>query len=224
MLNPTLAAKPLLEYLFVKKGKKTLWPGFDREGDADVIDYLMFLYYHTKDMRFNATNAHFDNQAKSAFSQSFLEYLMYNVRPHWSQAERFLSEAITARGYDDSKAYNASQNLIEAVKKLAYNMQWKKFVKYLHDHLRFPNMTTIVLDYPDVKDAAGKKKLDEYREKMGLPTSDMKTGVLKMIRGLWNKISEMSDGVLQLNLKLITPQYRSAVKERKYTGESDYAI
>ena len=213
LVNAKAAAAPLLDVLMINNGKKHIWPNaWKIVKGIEPIMYLMKNYFYTMNIKANTKNLFRDSQAKAAFSQVFLEYFMYYVYPRWCKLERILSDLITNVGAaGDSWGDVLNKGLGKVAKGaslLAYHMRWKVFANYLHEHLRFPNMTINLMDYPDVErrgDDEGKKKLDEYREKMGLPTLDKKTSVLKMIRGLWNKISEMSDGALQLNIKSIRP-------------------
>lgn len=206
------AAIPLIDFLINKK----MFPAAPPVKNGNRIHDLMHWFYNKAGIKgYDWKQVIGDEPSQAGFAQVFLEYLRYKVLPQWNRVEKLLSDEITY------KTQKTQARLLKGVILLNTLMSPKGIFAYMDKHLRFPNMKVRIVDYSNAK-WGERKKLDWYREQMGIPNAKGKNKILGMLQGKWDKIGDLSDEELEAEINKLQKLMAKAEFEARFTGEYAY--
>ena len=155
-----------------------------------------------------------DQGVVNTFARSFLEYFGFIVLPQWKLVEKMIIDFTNGKGDEESVS--------KQVEKLCDLLGWKTaIVPWLFTHIRFKNAQTRIIDYSNATDEQ-KTLLDQYREKLNIPSPQKKAENLKYWESNWGKFESMDPAKLESEIKKIEEQIRHAAYEAKYLGDHGY--
>ena len=129
--------------------------------------------------------------------------------------EQLLSDDITFRNDESHK------KMEEGLKVLLGLMSPPSLFDFMFKHLRFPNLAVKLVDYSNAR-GNDIKKLDAFRNAMGIPDAKGKNTILKTLQGEWDKIGKLTDENLEKFIGVITGLMSKAEFEARFTGDYTY--
>lgn len=213
IMNTVGSVVPVLEWM-VKKGLmpgKKSWLGVD-----NALSDLMQNFFEFAGIKgYDWNKVKTSKKVLAGFAQSFLEYFKFKFLPVWNWIEGLLSKDISNQTPGTEKV------LRRALIKLHETILPKNIFKFMLQHLRFPTMQVNLIDYSNA-DAQGKKKIDEYKAKLGIPSLAEKEGILGQWSSIWGKIGQMPDAALETSIEKLKAQIQKAEFEARFTGDYTY--
>lgn len=151
-------------------------------------------------------------EEQAGFAQSLLEYFGLVVIPSWNKTERMLHNLFSFNGSKEKKE-KLKLGLTKQIFRLTKLFTKKSIIDFIYDHLRFPNMKVNVIDYSNATDEQ-RKKIDEYKKKLGIPDKNEKKKILKSL----NKDPGDDVEALKQEMLRIGAQLKKAKFEYRFTG------
>ena len=107
-----------------------------------------------------------DKPSMSAFAQSILEMIAYNVVPQWNLVEQLMKTVISQDG-------NGTPRLVKAISTLLGFFSWRSILEFLGKHIRFSNIRTRVVG-EDSEDEEIVKQIFQYKTELGILSDEQK--------------------------------------------------
>ena len=214
--NTTLTAIPILEQL-IKMNVLSKAPSPEGGGKRTAMHDLMWTYFNwTGDVKdYNWKNAATNLPSQAGFAQSFLEYLIFNVMPQWNVVEQLLMDDVTYQTDDTAK------KLAKAILNLHAKFDKGSILKFLDEHLRFPNMKVKLLTLSNAR-GNDRDKILKYMKDLGILNPKEKNKELQTWQTMWPNLSSLTDKELHANMKTMMERMKSAQIEVKATGDLTY--
>lgn len=203
-----------------KHDNKDHWYSSDaRTGETPFLHHLMWAFFG-KDSNIKGADLSQldnDNQVRSAFGQSLLEYFIYKVFPQWNVVEKALADDATFHSKITEKKMSS------ALLALAQLFTSSSILEFLFNQLRFPNAEITLIGPSNARTGENLEKLRLAYASAGLTYGKQKQENLNKWKGLWNDASKLKDEDLERNLQMIQKELGKAKYEAKYTYNTDYA-
>ena len=196
-----------------------LWRKWNIRPDVmERVGYMAPIMGELLMCKYKADNGVFETALKdqgvvNTFARSFLEYFGYTVLPQWKLVDKMIIDFTNGKGEEEA--------IGSQIQKLCDMVQQQPIVDWLFTHIRFKNAQMRIVDYSNATDEQ-KTLLDQYREKLNIPSMAQKQENLKYWESLWNKFGDMEPAALKAEIDKIEGQIKSATYEARYIGDHNY--